>query len=455
MIPRTLVPTFVRPVDPSAEEDRRPRRAVTSLDARLLVPGGLPVVELDTRSTIPTHVPLDVLGNRLVVPRDMPATPLETQTAIPTHLPLTVLDSRVVVPKSARPLELKPGKPVRVTPDSAVLAPDVFTTGEVQLLPRAVEEEATGWDPAGNWQAKVSSVLLHALLFLLVLLQPRLFPFQPHTPEQNELASRTLGMVYLPPGQPVTPPPAPPVVVPQPSPQIRIDPRVFQQISPELETAPNVSEAPSREPMTETPRRGEAQPEAPRLIEPVRPEQRPAPTLDPPKSATGSNPFALPGLSPGRALEESLRSAAKSGSGGPTTGTFGGDIPSGPLGRGGGAGKAYGAIELLTPTEGVDFSNYLARVLASVRRNWYAVIPESARLGERGKVVLQFRILRNGSVPPGEPNLVRTSGRQPLDFAAMSSIHSSNPFEPLPGQFSGPFIELRFIYLYNLPLDTP
>jgi outer membrane biosynthesis protein TonB len=263
-------------------------------------------------------------------------------------------------------------------------------------------------------------------------------------------------MVYLPPGQPVVPAPAPPVVAPQPSPQIRIDPRVFQQISPELETAPNVSEAPSREPMTESPGRAEAQPEQPRLVEPSRPPAREAPRLEPPKSsATGSNPFALPGLSPGRALEESLRGAAKGGSTGPTTGTFGGDIPSGPLGRGGGAGKAYGAIELLTPTEGVDFSNYLARVLASVRRNWYAVIPESARLGERGKVVLQFRIMRDGSVPPGEPALVRTSGRQPLDFAAMSSIRTSNPFEPLPGQFSGPFIELRFIYLYNLPLDTP
>jgi outer membrane biosynthesis protein TonB len=103
----------------------------------------------------------------------------------------------------------------------------------------------------------------------------------------------------------------------------------------------------------------------------------------------------------------------------------------------------------------VDFTHYLQRVLASVRRNWYAVIPESAYLGERGKVVLQFRIMKNGSVPTGEPVLVRTSGKTPLDFAAMSSIRASNPFEPLPAAFSGPFIELRFIFLYNLPLDAP
>ena len=41
-----------------------------------------------------------------------------------------------------------------------------------------------------------------------------------------------------------------------------------------------------------------------------------------------------------------------------------------------------GALQMLTPTEGVDFTDYLARVLASVKRNWYAVMPESARLGD-------------------------------------------------------------------------
>ncbi|MGH9794266.1 MAG: energy transducer TonB, partial [Candidatus Acidiferrales bacterium] len=201
----------------------------------------------------------------------------------------------------------------------------------------------------------------------------------------------------------------------------------------------------------------EPRPERPRFVSPparVEPPERAQ--LDPPKRPEfGGAPFKLPG-SPGKSLEESLRSAGKDRSSrGATNYSFGGNIPGGPLGSGNSGGQAYGAIELLTPTEGVDFSHYLARVLASVRRNWYAVIPESARLGERGKVVLHFRIMREGSVPPDQPQLVRTSGRHPLDFAAMSSVRASNPFEPLPSQFSGPFIELRFTYLYNLPLDTP
>jgi TonB family protein len=108
---------------------------------------------------------------------------------------------------------------------------------------------------------------------------------------------------------------------------------------------------------------------------------------------------------------------------------------------------------MLTPTEGVDFSNYLARVLASVKRNWYAVIPESARMGEKGMVVLQFRIMRDGNVPSPEPNMAASSGKEPLDRAAYSAIRSSSPFEPLPSAFSGPFIELRFYFLYNLPVE--
>jgi TonB family protein len=123
-------------------------------------------------------------------------------------------------------------------------------------------------------------------------------------------------------------------------------------------------------------------------------------------------------------------------------------------GGGGGQGFAGNAVTILTPTEGVDFSTYIARVLASVKRNWYSVMPESARLGDQGKVVLQFRIMRNGVVPEAEPVMMGSSGKEPLDRAAASSIRASTPFEPLPSAFSGPYIELRFIFLYNIPLNS-
>jgi TonB family protein len=145
--------------------------------------------------------------------------------------------------------------------------------------------------------------------------------------------------------------------------------------------------------------------------------------------------------------------------GGTEAETFGGPTgrqSPGMGGGGGGGGQGYlgGAVQMLTPTEGVDFNAYIARVLASVKRNWYSVMPESARLGDQGKVVLQFRIMKNGVVPDAEPVMMGSSGKEPLDRAAASSIRASTPFEPLPTAFSGPYIELRFIFLYNIPLNS-
>ena len=111
-------------------------------------------------------------------------------------------------------------------------------------------------------------------------------------------------------------------------------------------------------------------------------------------------------------------------------------------------------MEALVKSTAACRCDYLARVVASVKRNWYSVMPESVYLGENGKVILRFRIMTNGSVPDAEPMLEGSSGKEPLDRAAFSSIRTSSPFEPLPSAFSGPFIELRFIFLYNLPVSA-
>ncbi|MGC2804409.1 MAG: TonB family protein, partial [Candidatus Acidiferrum sp.] len=105
-------------------------------------------------------------------------------------------------------------------------------------------------------------------------------------------------------------------------------------------------------------------------------------------------------------------------------------------------------------TQGLDWSSYLQRVYVTVKGNWFAVMPESVELGERGVVVLTFRIMRDGSVPGTEPTINRNSGKEALDRAAYSSVRASNPFEPLPSQFTGPYIELRFTYLYNISIDS-
>jgi TonB family protein len=446
MISRQLVPRDIRL--PAETAGPPARRLATLLDDRELVPSNMPRgTPLDTRTSIPLHLSLDVFASRVVVPRDMPTTPLDPASVRPDYAPLTILDHRITVPVALPQVTLEPKGLVAVQDLPTVLESDIFTTGEVNLMVEPVEHPPVDW----NWTARTGSILVHGGLVLLILLQARLFPYRVPTQEQIDIARQQLHFIYMPPdvrGLPRTPPPAP-------RPQIRIDPRVIRQLDSLDTTVPQPVPGPKAPERVVPEAPPQPAPELPAAPKPQVPQR--VPQLLSPQEARPLPPdrgLILPPMnSPGRALEESAQEALR-GSGGSQQ--FGGAVPggSGSVG-GGGGGQGYlgGNVEMLTPTEGVDFTNYLARVVASVKRNWYSVMPESARLGDRGRVVLQFRIMRDGMVPDPEPSLMGTSGKEPLDRAAISSIRTSSPFPPLPAAFSGPYIELRFIFLYNLPLN--
>jgi TonB family protein len=97
---------------------------------------------------------------------------------------------------------------------------------------------------------------------------------------------------------------------------------------------------------------------------------------------------------------------------------------------------------------GVDFKPYLIRILAAVKRNWLAVYPESARLGRKGRVLIQFAIARDGSVP--KLVIALPSGTRALDLAAVAGVDSSTPFPPLPDDFHGSQVRLQFTFTYNM-----
>lgn len=112
------------------------------------------------------------------------------------------------------------------------------------------------------------------------------------------------------------------------------------------------------------------------------------------------------------------------------------------------AGQMASSLELLSDTKGVDFRPYLLQVLAAVRRNWFAVYPESARMGLRGKVEAQFVIENDGSVP----KLVIVLHSIPaLERAAVAGIDASHPFPPFPTGFTGDRIVLKLTFSYNMP----
>ncbi len=108
-----------------------------------------------------------------------------------------------------------------------------------------------------------------------------------------------------------------------------------------------------------------------------------------------------------------------------------------------------GRIEMLSDPHGVDFKPYLTRVLLSVKKNWLAVLPESAHLGRRGLVVIQFIISRDGTVP--KLVISSPSGTEAFDRAAVAGISASNPFPQLPADFPGDDIRLQLSFTYNTP----
>jgi TonB family protein len=204
----------------------------------------------------------------------------------------------------------------------------------------------------------------------------------------------------------------------------------------------------------------QAEPAGPRM--PAAPEPPQIETQEKPKIAFEAPPrpgsgSTVPGLAPGRlpmpssSVEEAARAAMRQGAGGTTVGDV--DLPgSGGLGGGlnlpGSVPRDTSTVEMLSDPQGVDFKPYLIRVLATVRRNWRSVIPESARLGRQGRVQIQFAIARDGSVP--KLVIAMPSGTDALDRAAVAGISASNPFPPLPGAFKGEQVRLQLTFSYNM-----
>jgi TonB family protein len=106
-------------------------------------------------------------------------------------------------------------------------------------------------------------------------------------------------------------------------------------------------------------------------------------------------------------------------------------------------------LEILTDTMGVDFVPYLKHVLREIKQNWYNLIPEEAQvpLLKKGKVTIEFAILKDGKV--AGMKLLRSSGDAALDRGAWGSITSSSPLPPLPSEFGGQYLGLRFSFAYN------
>jgi outer membrane biosynthesis protein TonB len=437
------------------------------MDERTVVPPELSdAPPLDGKSSIPEHLPLGVLVDRTLVPRGMPAKPMERSQNGDERVSIAVLDERVVVPayvERADEEEIQEfGKPREMTPElRQVVEPDIFITGDPNLL---VAGEAKH-NPKNDAMVRAMSLVLHIALVVFIILAPKIFPTHVPTQAELELARKQLTWIPYLPSEAPRPAPRPS------APAVHINPRVLEKVAPPVEK-PAIVAPP--EPKPEQPAR--ELPSKPVPTVPVNPTPAPPPTETAPAQPqpSGIEPIRpaqptpnhlnlnLPSQSPGRELQSQIQDAIQNHRGGVYSAPDSGGLGGRPGGTGHGPG-VHGGVSILSPTDGVDFSSYIQRLLAVVDRNWRSVMPESAYMGEKGIVQITFRIYQDGSVHTPDPTLERTSGREPLDNAAMSSIRMSSPFEPLPSEWVAiesskhpgqkPTLELRFIYFYNLPVD--
>ncbi len=163
--------------------------------------------------------------------------------------------------------------------------------------------------------------------------------------------------------------------------------------------------------------------------------------LEAPPQAPQPNFKSGSSTSPNEQLQQAMRQAMQG------RGQYGGDnganLPSQHSGM-------NGAVDVLSDTMGVDFGPYIQRVIWDTEHAWWPIIPESARppLDKQGKVMIRFKIYPDGSVH--DMVLEGPSGDVALDRAAWAGITGASPFPQIPRQFKGPFLELRFYFLYNI-----
>src|SRR6185437_6921626 len=240
-----------------------------------------------------------------------------------------------------------------------------------------------------------------------------------------------------------------PTAPPAPRTPPRIDRKTMdalrkQELQRRIETPPT-PQPPAPQPQQQQPPQPQEQAHnvAPPVPQPAMPlpsaPRAPAPSVSAPLPAAPAPSFAR-NESAKSDLERAMRGAMNSRGSGITS-------PSSS------AGPLQSGTQILSDTQGVDFTAYMRRLHDDVQRNWNPLIPLEVQppILKKGIVGLRFSILPDGQI--GDMKLETTSGDVALDKAAWWAITSEGQFPPLPKAFHGPDLELRVGFFYNQPIE--
>ncbi|MGA2372754.1 MAG: TonB family protein [Candidatus Korobacteraceae bacterium] len=352
-----------------------------------------------------------------------------------------------------RPTPLPPGE------DGDLALWEGGTTLDAELMPHLLIQLEDDLERSRVREAFWISVVVHLMVVMFLVLSPKLFPGTRGvvliSPE-DLMRNQQMTYLDLPPDLQKEPKRAPKTDVLSDKNRIAesrhptLDKKTLEELKragpPKIPSAPaeqaqNTPPQQQAQPSQQPPNPAQGQPMA--QLQPAIPQDNPR--LPQQQQGAPKFPGNLAGvMSPGSSIEQAARAVASRRGSGSYGG--GGDYGAGP---GGTAARAQGNLEVLSDTQGVDFGPYLSRVLDAVRRNWYNIIPEEARppLLKRGKVSIEFVILPDGKI--AGMTLRGPSGDVALDRAAWGGITASVPFAPLPTEFHGPYLALRFHFYYN------
>jgi hypothetical protein len=285
----------------------------------------------------------------------------------------------------------------------------------------------------GIWIA----LLIHMLLLSAAILLPK-YVFMPRVIDPFDAIKQRKDLTYLDlPPDVLKKYQAKPKIAPLPAEkQPHVDKKTLEALNKPAPPPP-----PQPTPETTTP------PPNPALTAPApKVEQAsPPPTEAPRPQAVPARPnFAMGSANPADQLRDAMRGARAGPGAASNPGAGPGQLPMHP-------GAGTGGVQVLSDTQGVDFSSWLLRWHRETERTWDPLIPEEVNppIYKKGAVVVRFKVLPNGRIMDGSMVLEGRSGDTALDRAAWGALTGSN-YPGLPREFHGPYLELRAIFLYNM-----
>jgi TonB family protein len=354
-------------------------------------------------------------------------------------MPTDQAPTKVDEPKGPTETTTDPGNPVSGTPDlnespsePESVSPVVrgsrwvdYDTHELlQMISELEDERRWARLREGIWLA----ILIHLAVLTAIMLIPKYIFKVPSMVDSSQAIKQHKDFTYL-----DTPWQSPPKVAVKPVPLQH--PLIDKQT---LEAMKRVAPPPAPEPAAEPPVPAPGPPQPSQPIPPNPQSQVEAPR---PAAVPARPNFAMGSQNPADQLRDAMKGAARN-PGSP------GSVPLPDVMRLH-PDSNMGGAQILSDTQGVDFDPYIRHIVIETERTWDPLAPDEVNppINKRGQVLIRFKILPSGRLMDGSMMLEGSSGDVALDRAAWGALTGSN-FPPLPREFHGQYLELRFLFVY-------